>query len=79
MAICHFSSIFSSKRHSYYISQAGLLMPFCLNIHTWAFESDSCEERQSPGAPAEAAQRCDPWHNRVTSTGGDTALLPTRS
>lgn len=28
VAICHFGSIFSSKRHSYYIFQAGLLMPF---------------------------------------------------
>jgi len=45
----------------------------------WVFVPDSCEERQSLGAPAEAARRCNPWHSGVTATGGYTALLPTGS
>lgn len=52
---------------------------FCLNIHTWAFEPDSCEERQSLRAPAEAALRCDPRHNGGTDTGGCPVLPPVAS
>lgn len=52
---------------------------FCLNIHMWAFEAYSCEERQSLRAPAEAALRCDPWHNGGTDTGGCPVLPPVAS